>query len=67
MARTMTEKELLEFHEINRRLSSSLKSKGQLADAERHAGLMCEIEKHLYKFADERASVGSRWDPTERP
>lgn len=66
MARTMTENELLEFYEINRRLSSSLESKGQLADAKRHAGLMCEIEKHLHRFADEQASKSSGWDPTER-
>ena len=59
MARMMNEKELLEFYEVNRRLSLEQQSRGKLAAAERTAEFTREIEKHLYRFLGPMSSEGN--------
>lgn len=56
MARMMNERELLEFYEVNRRLSLDQQSQGKLAAAERTVKFTREIEKQLYRFLDPSSS-----------
>lgn len=65
MARKMTEQELWEFYEFNRRLSRSHRAKGELFDARHFAGMMRHLERHLHQFDVDRENIGGdakAWD-----
>ena len=50
MARQMTERELLELYELNKRLVELHAESGEEAEVRRLVCLIGELEKHLYQY-----------------
>lgn len=58
MARQMTERELLELYELNKRLVELHAENGEEAEVRRLVCLIGELEKHLYQY---NPALESEW------